>query len=78
MLRGCVRVLPCLPGIATPANSRFVRLAGVSADKKILPPLGSRVRAWIDPGVEWPTFAGRTASVLRLPRVGRGGSVGTA
>ena len=45
------------------AGSRLIRLvAGVSADKKVMPPMGARLtaaeigllRAWIDQGVEWP------------------------
>ena len=48
------------------AASRLIRLvAGVSADKKVMPPAGPRLsaaevgllRAWIDQGVEWPESA---------------------
>src|SRR5580692_7169822 len=48
------------------AGSRLIRLvAGVSSDKKVMPPAGARLsateigllRGWIDQGVDWPETA---------------------
>jgi hypothetical protein len=53
------------------AGSRLIRLvAGVSPDKKVMPPAGARLtaaeigllRAWIDQGVEWPDAPPVTAA----------------
>jgi hypothetical protein len=53
------------------SGSRLIRLvAGVSPDKKVMPPIGDRLtaaeigllRGWIDQGVEWPETATVTAA----------------